>query len=225
MRSVNNREGEAPHAADPHAADPECAPRLVLRLPGTWVQLDPRRPALTKSRIHAFVELAMGRADELAQARRDMRRTLGIMAEPAPEAAALESTFLCHEVARGTPTPLAVAVFSPAAVSISPAVGTRPGTVIDAFLAAMEAMGDPDGWKRLDCADGEAARRWRIAETVVAEGAEGLPLRSFVADYWRTVPSTKRLVLVTVTSPLADIPHTLLRLADAIVAGSRFTPA
>jgi len=227
---VSSREGEAPQATDPDAADPdtadpEYAPRLVLRLPGTWVQLDPHRPDLTRSRIHAFVELAIGRADELAQARRELRGVLGLLAEPAPEAAALESTFLCHEVARGTPTPLAVAVFSPATISMSPAVGTRPGTVIDAFVAAMEAMGDADGWSRLECADGEAARRWRIAETVVTEGAEGLPLRSFVADYWRTVPSTKRLVLVTVTSPLADIPRTLLRLADAIVAGSRFAPA
>ena len=89
----------------------------------------------------------------------------------------------------------------------------------------MEILGDAADWKRLDCADGEAARRWRVTETVVAEGAADLPLRSFVADYWRTVPGTKRLVLVTMTSPLADIPQTLLHLADAIVGGSRFAPA
>jgi hypothetical protein len=59
----------------------------------------------------------------------------------------------------------------------------------------------------------------------VAEGTEDVPLRSFVADYWRTVPGSKRLVLVTVTSPLADIPQTLIHLADAIVVGSRFSPA
>jgi hypothetical protein len=45
---------------------------------------------------------------------------------------------------------------------------------------------------------------------------------TFAADYWRTVPGTKSLVLVTVTSPLAVIPRTMLRLADAVVAGSRF---
>lgn len=197
--------------------------RLTLRLPGTWVQLDPNRPEVTTERIHAFVELAMGRADELAKARHDMRQALGMMLEKAPEAAALESTFLCHEISPGSPTPIAVSVFSPADIHMSPAVGTGPGTVIETFLAAMEILGDSADWTRLECADGEAARRWRVTETVVAEGAEDLPLRSFVADYWRTVPSSKRLVLVTVTSPLADIPQTLLHLADAIVAGSRFT--
>jgi hypothetical protein len=201
------------------------ASRLTLRLPGTWVQLDPNRPEVTTERIHSFVELAIGRADQLAQARHDMRRALGVMMDGAPEAAALESTFLCHEIAPGTPTPIAVSVFSPADVHMSPAIGTGPGAVIETFLAAMEVIGDAADWTRIDCADGEAARRWRITETVVAEGAEDLPLRSFVADYWRTVPGSKRLVLVTVTSPLADIPQTLIRLADAIVAGSRFSSA
>ena len=50
-------------------------------------------------------------------------------------------------------------------------------------------------------------------------------MRTFEADYWRTVPGTKNLVLITVTSPLADIPETLLRLTDAIVEGSRFASA
>ncbi len=154
-----------------------------------------------------------------------MRHALGTMIDGAPDAAALESTFLCHEIAPGSPTPIAVSVFSPAEIHLSPAVGTRSGTVIETFLAAMEVLGDAADWTRIDCADGEAARRWRITETVVAEGAEDLPLRSFVADYWRTVPGSKRLVLVTVTSPLADIPLTLIHLADAIVAGSRFVDA
>lgn len=201
------------------------AARLVLRLPGTWVQLDPSRPEVTSDRIHSFVDVAMGRADELATARHDMRRSLGTLLEQAPAAATLESTFLCHELSPGAATPIAVSVFSPANMRMSPAVGTRPGTVIETFLAAMEVRGDSAGWTRLGCSDGEAARRWRIVETVVVEGAEDLPLRSFVADYWRTVPGSKRLVLVTVTSPLADIPQTLVRLADAIVAGSRFRSA
>lgn len=202
----------------------EGARRLALRLPGTWVQLDPHRPDVASERIRAFVRLALGRADELAGARRELRLALGMVLDGAPAAAALESAFLCHEIAPGSPTPIAVSVFSPDSIRMSPAVGTAPGVVIDAFLAAMEALGDAAGWARIACADGEAARRWRITETVAAEGAEDVPLRSYVADYWRTVPGSKRLVLVTVTSLLADIPQTLTRLADAIVAGSRFGP-
>jgi len=202
------------------------AARLVLRLPGTWVQLDPSRPEVTDRRIRVYVDLAMGRADELAKARADMRKAMDAMIHSADSAAALESVFLCHEVAPGTPTPIAVSVFAPAQLHLSPVIGTNPADVIDGYLAALDAMGDGEGWERRACVDGESVRRWRIAQTVLADGLEDQPVRSFSADYWRTVPDTKRLILVTVTSPLADIPETLLRLADAIVAGSRFvTPA
>lgn len=204
------------------AAPRQEAPRLVLRLPGTWVQLDPSRPVLTDKRIRAFVQLSMGRADDLAAARADMRKALGLMLERADPAAALESTFLCHEVSPGVPTPIAVSVFTPGSIHMSPVIGTRPDAVIAGFLAAMEAIGDAEGWEVRPCADGVVARRWRITETAASPGLEDAPLRAFNADYWRTVPGSKRLVLVSVTSPLADIPQTLVRLADAIVAGSRF---
>jgi hypothetical protein len=204
------------------AAPAAAAARLVLRLPGTWVQLDPSRPEVTDRRIRVYVDLAMGRADELAKARADMRKAVGAMIQSADSAASLESVFLCHEVAPGTPTPIAVSVFAPAELHLSPVIGTNPADVIDGYLAAMDAIGDGEGWERRACVDGESVRRWRISETVLADGLEDQPVRSFSADYWRTVPDTKRLVLITVTSPLADIPETLLRLADAIVAGSRF---
>ena len=196
--------------------------RLVLRLPGTWVQLDPSRRDLTDRRIRAFVDLSMGRADHLANARADARRSLGLVLDRADPAAALESTFLCHEVAPGVPTPISVSVFSPEAIRISPVIGHLPDAVIDGFLAAMAAIGDGEDWERVTCVDGIAARRWRITENVVARGLEDTPLRAFTADYWRTVPDSKRLVIVTVTSPLADLARTLTRLADAIVAGSRW---
>lgn len=197
------------------------APRLVLRLPGTWVQLDPSRPEVTDRRVRAYVDLAVGRADELAQVRAEMRAALGQIVEHQHEAAPIESLFLCHEIAPGVATPITVIVFAPAAMHMSPVIGTDPGAVIDGFLAAMDHLGDADGWERLSCVDGQAARRWRIDSTVIAEGTEDTPVRTFVAEYWRTVPQSKQLVLVTVSTPIADVPQTMLRLADAIVAGSR----
>ena len=166
----------------------------------------------------------MGRADDLAHARHEMRRALGMVMDTAPHAAALESTFVCHEIVPGTPTPIAVSVFAPTQIRMSPTVGTRPSAVIDTFVAAMDVLGEADAWARIGCLDGEAARRWRVTETDLDGNFDDQPLRFFVADYWRTVPSSKSLILVTVTSPLAHIPHTLVELADAVVAGSRFVP-
>jgi len=200
-------------------------PRLTLRLPGTWIQLDPHRPDVTAGRIRSFVDLVIGRADQLAYARREMRTALEMVMDQAPTTSALESTFVCHQLAPGTATPVAVSIFSPAQFHMSPAIGNQPATVIEAFLATLDVLGDGSDWLRIGCVDGEAVRRWCVTESVVADGTEDLAVRTFVAHYWRTVPSSKRVALVTVTSPLADIPRTLLRLADAIVGGSRFVAA
>ncbi len=201
------------------------APRLTLRLPGTWLHLDPTRPELTDARVRAFVEASIGRADELATARAGLRKALGAMLECGEGPAGLESTFLCHEIAPGVTTPIAVSVFAPPDVRMSPVVGTDPEAIIAGFLDAMEVIEGAAEWKRLACADGWAARRWRIIDQgEPAPAPLGQLVPTFAAEYWRTVPAAKRLMLITVTSPLAVIPQTMLLLADAVVAGSRFAP-
>ncbi|PKQ15913.1 MAG: hypothetical protein CVT68_09045 [Actinobacteria bacterium HGW-Actinobacteria-8] len=202
-------------------------PRLTLRLPGTWLQLDPSLPEPTDARIRAFVRASVGRADQLASSRAGLRKALGAMLERGEGPAGLESTFLCQEIAPGVTTPIAVSVFAPADVRMSPVVGTDPEAVIGGFLDAMEVIEGAREWRRLACADGWAARRWRVVDhaanpTLSATEIAGSMPPTFAADYWRTVPATKTLVLVTVTSPLSIIPKTMLHLADAVVAGSRF---
>jgi len=203
---------------------PAPATRLTLRLPGTWVQLDPGRPEITEARVRAFVEASIGRADQLASARAHLRKALGSVLERGEGPAGLESTFLCQEIAPGVATPIAVSVFAPPDVRMSPVVGTSPEAVIAGFLDAMEVIEGAPQWKRLACADGWAARRWRVATRAALPVLAEQSFPTFAAEYWRTVPGTKRLMLITVTSPLADIPQTMLRLADAVVAGSRFAP-
>lgn len=204
------------------------APRLHLRLPGTWLHLDPARPELTHARIRAFVEASIGHADQLAKARADLRKGLDAMLTYADGPAAHESTFLCEEIAPGVAAPIAVSVFAPAHVRMSPAIGTEPHAVITGFLRAMEELDDDNAdsdrpaWQPLRCGDGWAARRWRVTTRQVAPVCEEQAVPTFAAEYWRTVPAAKRLMLITVTSPLAVIPQTMLRLADAIVVGSRF---
>lgn len=204
-------------------APPE--PRLVLTLPGTWLQIDPSDPELSHRRIGDFVKHAMGRADELATVRAALREALGTLMERSATGGAAgtaESVFVCDEVSRGTKVPLCVSVFTPERMRISPTVGTAPDAVIAAFHEALVTIGDGDGWERVSCRDGAALRRVRVVDEPLTADVPDATARIWGVDYWRTVPDSKRLVLVTATSPLADIPETLLRLTDAIVATSRF---
>lgn len=200
-------------------------PRLVLTLPGTWLQIDPNDPQLSHRRIGAFVQRAMGRADELATVRAALREALGTLMERSATGGAAgtaESVFVCDEVSRGTKLPLCVSIFTPERMRISPAVGTAPDAVIGAFHEALTSIGDGDGWERVACRDGLALRRVRVVDEPLAADVPDGTARIWGVDYWRTVPDSKHLVLVTATSPLADIPETLLRLTDAIVVTSRF---
>lgn len=200
-------------------------PRLVLTLPGVWLQIDPSDPQLSHRRIGDFVKRAMGRADELATVRAALREALGTLMERSATGGAAgtaESVFVCDEVSRGTKLPLCVSIFTPERMRISPTVGTAPDAVIGAFHEALVAIGDGDGWERVSCRDGEALRRVRVVDEPLTADVPDATARIWGVDYWRTVPESKRLVLVTATSPLADIPETLVRLTDAIVVTSRF---
>jgi len=200
-------------------------PRLVLTLPGAWLQIDPSDRELSHRRIGDFVKRAMGRADELATVRAAMREALGTLMERSATGGAAgtaESVFVCDEVSRGTKLPLCVSVFTPERMRISPTVGTAPDAVIGAFHEALVAICDGDGWEHVSCRDGAALRRVRVVDEPLSADVPDETARIWGVDYWRTVPDSKRLVLVTATSPLADIPETLVRLTDAIVATSRF---
>ncbi|WP_084074704.1 hypothetical protein [Demequina sp. NBRC 110052] len=196
--------------------------RLVLRLPGTWVQLDPRRREETARRIRRYVELAVGRDDDRVQVRAGLRHALAATMDVAGED--LQSMLLCHEIAPGAPTALSLSVLVPRDVRISPAVGTDPQAVIAGFLEAMQRIGDGEGWEQIPVSDGAAVRRWRVGEVALVPDDADTVVRQVSVDVWRTVPESKRLILVHADSVLADIPHTVVRLVDAIVGSSRVAP-
>ena len=202
--------------------EPDAPGRLVLRLPGTWVQLDPRRREKTARRIRRYVELAVGRDDDRVRVRAGLRQALAATMDVAGED--LQSMLLCHEIAPGAPTPLSLSVLVPRDVRISPAIGTAPEAVIAGFHEAMQRIGDGEGWEQIPVSHGAAVRRWHVGEVALAPDELGTVIRQVSVDVWRTVPRSKRLILVHADSVLADIPHTVVRLVDAIVGSSRVVP-
>ncbi|WP_279072849.1 hypothetical protein [Microbacterium lacticum] len=62
----------------------------------------------------------------------------------------------------------------------------------------------------------------RIDETAEVEDGAELPECRLVPQYWYPQPGTKKLALVVLSTPLGDIPNTLLSYFDAIVEASRF---
>ncbi|PZU49763.1 MAG: hypothetical protein DI566_01455 [Microbacterium sp.] len=199
------------------------SPELAFRLLGTWwrVELDTDETARTSAT--AIARGTLGTADREATARRRMRDDLVEAARSAREAHA-RLMLLQTELAPGEPMSASLTVFDDDRMRMSPSIGTSPDRVLGVLEEALPTIAPdlaPTAVRR-PFAGGEVVRAHRIEETVEVEAGQEFTQRRLVAQYWYPQPGTKHLVLVVLSTPLGDIPHTLLSYFDAIVEVSHF---
>lgn len=202
------------------------APRLRFQLPGQWFALDPRDEGAVRRRTREIARSVIGTADDAAATRRRVEAGLEDAATTA-RAASAELLLLCREIAPGVPTPIALTVHSPERVRMTPAAGTDPERVMDVFEESLRAIGDPDAATatRLRVPGTAVLRLHAVTPQLIEEGGERAVQNRLTARYWYTVPGEKRLTLVSLTTPLGDIPHAMLRFFDSIVEASSWAPA
>lgn len=195
------------------------ATSLRFRLPGLWISFDPRDEEEIRGQVEKIAREVVGPADDAAVLRRRVRDGLEDAAAAA-RAASAHLLLMCREVAPGVSTPVSLSVHTP--VPVTPAVGTTPDRVLAAFEAALPHTAEPDleTAVRVPAAAGEAVRLHALTPQVIEEGGQSITRMRLVARYWLPVPGAKQVVLVNVTTPLGDIPHAMLRLFDAMLAGA-----
>lgn len=100
---------------------------------------------------------------------------------------------------------------------MTPAIGTSPTAVMKVLEQTLSTG------KRLDAS---TIRRFDIRESKVLgthrvrEPANEDEPRTLIADYWVTVPRSKRVLLITFGTGLVDITDEMLGLFDSILAAS-----
>ena len=165
----------------------------------------------------------LGTRDHEATARRRLRDDLVAAAAAARDAHAT-LMLLQTELSPGEPMSATLTVFDDDRVRMSPAIGTHPDRVLGVLeesLPSIEPSLAPTAVRR-PFEGGETVRVHRIDETVEVEDGAAFTRRRLVAQYWYPQPDTKNLALVVLSTPLGDIPNTLLSYFDAIVEVSRF---
>ena len=198
---------------------------LALTLVGRWHRFESSDPDALRRQVHAYVRSTVGKRDDQATARADLRaRLTEVVAEAARHRAS--AVFVCEEVSPGVPLPAMVTVFHPmVAPTPDPATASaaREG-VLEAMrrdLVATHAAGKESACVLVEAGDGEALRVVTIDEAEAVAGAPTSRVRSVRADYWVLWPDGDRVSLVSCFTPLGDIPHAMVRLFDAIVARAR----
>ena len=202
---------------------PHDAPELAFRLIGTWWPVDLESDEAASASASAVARGTLGTRDQEATARRRLRDDLVVAARTAREARA-RLMLLQTELAPGEPMSATLTLYDDDRVRMSPAIGTSPDRVLAVLEESLPPIAPdlaPTAVRR-PFTDGEVVRVHRVDEVIEVEAGQEFTQRRLVAQYWYPRPDSKHLVLAVLSTPLGDIPHTLLSYFDAIVEVSRF---
>jgi len=198
--------------ADPDStplARPQQVAGVRVVLPATWWVIDLTDESARRRSIGALVERQMGRGDELATLRTDLRRHLEVTAV---DAGALGGQLMAISLTRAGSVPI------PASVTVyrSPAGSTRSESLDDVEAALQAGAAKDDTVDAAQGPWGPVLRRTRIGEGVEELGARDVPM--LLADYWLDPGDGAGLLSLTFSSPLVEARDALLPLFDTIVA-------
>lgn len=202
---------------------PHDAPELAFRLIGTWWPVDLESDEAASASASVVARGTLGTRDQEATARRRLRDDLVVAARTAREARA-RLMLLQTELAPGEPMSATLTLYDDDRVRMSPAIGTSPDRVLAVLKESLPTIAPdlaPTAVRR-PFTDGEVVRVHRVDEVIEVEAGQEFTQRRLVAQYWYPRPDSKHLVLAVLSTPLGDIPHTLLSYFDAIVEVSRF---
>ena len=203
---------------------PSPLPTLRFRLPGDWwaVSLSDRDAALASAK--RLVRHRVGTQDDRAALRARLVRDFGLAIDEATTGGG-QQLLIAIQIVETVPLPITIAVYLPD-LDLVPAIGTRAEVVLDVLEQGLDAREGPDADRtRVDAAGHPAIRENRIRRIDAGGGNDRAPLDTLVADYWLPVPGHKRFVLVSVSTPFAELQEAMLQFFDAIVRAAYWQSA
>jgi hypothetical protein len=206
----------------------EALPSLRFRLPGDWwaVELHDRDAAVASA--HRLVRHRIGAQDDRVLVRQRVTRELTEAIDAAIRAGG-QSMFIAVNILDGIPLPISFAVYLPE-TGMTPAIGTDADRVLDILEQGITQVatsghadpGDPDDRIRVELSETKATRLHRVRTIDVGSGADTGTMETLVVDYWAAVPGTKRVMLVSFSTSMAELQQQLLQFFDAIMRAARW---
>lgn len=199
-------------------------PALRLRLPGSWWQVPLHDRTEARAAVRRLVAAQTGHADALAGTRIELERRLLDMLDGAI-AGDGQAFHVALSIVPGVVLPVTALVSLPAE-GLTPAIGTSADATMSVLERGLAGIteGGAAGLHRFTAGPSEVARRVRQKILSSPDGTDHAP--GFVAEYWMTVPGTKRFLLASFSGPAGALEEPLVGLFDQIVRVSRWeTPA
>lgn len=187
-----------------------------LALPGTWWEIPVDDEKASDRAIDRIIADAVGRRDEDATARQELRARFRLAATRARTAGA-SRLHLCREVVVGVPFPASLTAYRPPI----PLVDRGERTPLDQLEAVVDPAMEPDD-VTLDVPAGRVLRRVRVVEADEGSPEEGLT--TLRVDYW-LVPPSRRVLLLSFACGLPELREGLVELFDLVVGTLAWSPA
>ncbi|WP_395640617.1 hypothetical protein [Pseudolysinimonas sp.] len=181
-------------------------PRFVL--PGRWGRIGLESPGARRRSAKRLVESALGRADELASARGELRGRIETVAELAATSGAADLYFAL-EIADGVPFPAWLTVYRLDAATLDlPALGLERLTrfLSDSLDGGYEPMTPAETF-------GVVRHAWRRPAGGPADDIGEM----VEVDYWVAAAEPARIARLTFASPMIGYQDELIDLFDAII--------
>lgn len=211
------------HDTDSHVID-----GLHLRFPGSWWQIPLIDPGEARESARRLVVESIGRADQHAQLRAEMRLRLETAITEAREANAVRFA-IAIEIVPDIPIPAFLGIFE-TGTDLRSAPSTDAAAVMNLFASGFDKADsahefDPENsgvvpFERFAVGRSHVARRVRY-RVIPAEG-EAPEVTNLIVEFWMTVPGQRKIVLLAFTSPAVALIDPLLNLFGAIVASAQW---
>ncbi len=202
-----------------------------LHFPGTWWQIPLADNDAARDSARRLIVESIGRADQHARLRAELRRRLESAITEA-RAANARRFAIAIEIVPDIPIPAFLSVFDPG-TDLDSARSAAAGDVMDILVRGFERASPAtdaaplsaptmtsEKFQRFAVGDSQVVRRVRY-RVIPADG--DIPeVTNLIVEFWMTVPGRKRVVLLSFASPAAALADPLQNLFGAIVASAEW---
>ena len=195
---------------------------IEFLLPGRWSFIPLARPQATKRVIAQLAEDAVGRSDERAQLRAELRARFTLITDKARDGGG-QQLWLGDELAPGVPFPASITAFWPA-LSIRKQDDPEDEAAVAAAIRTLLGPAE-DGTDEAELTVGgrAAVRRAVVTKGPVTADPDAREVETVEVDYWIVRPDGRRMLVLSCTCGMPLLRDRLVELFDVIVSTLRWS--
>jgi hypothetical protein len=195
---------------------------IEFLLPGRWNFIPLARPEATKRVIARLAEDAVGRSDERAQLRAELRARFALITDKARDGGG-QQLWLGDELAPGVPFPASITAYWPALAIKRQEHPEDEGAATAAIRTLLGPAGEGTDEAELTVGGRAAVRRAVVSKGPITADPDAQEVETVEVDYWILQPDGRRVLVLSCACGMPLLRDRLVELFDVIVSTLRWS--